>query len=189
MCYDKGMTTTTRRKADIDLYYDHGTEYPSVNVKVYESIQSVDLPLVEGLYKNPGDTEWQEARTHDLFTHDWLSNHEQDLGLAFDSAFEWACRDGFEMVEFLAKEMFGDHVHAWSVGRSGGHLIVDGLPDVETWDAIAVSRWHAFARKVEDIRADTMYRTVSGIYHNVFLAWLEEQEAEEGAELPVTLNA
>lgn len=42
-----------------------------------------------------------------------------------------------------------------SSGRSGGHLIVKGLPEVEHWDAIDLARWARYVRWVKGI-VDTL---------------------------------
>jgi hypothetical protein len=48
------------------------------------------------------------------------------------------------------------HVQVYSAGRSGGWLVVSGLPDVESWDAIALGRWVKFEEEVRAI-ADEGY--------------------------------
>lgn len=72
--------------------------------------------------------------------------------------FAWqSARENFwEQAPELARDIFGPHVNVFSAGRSGGWLIVEGLPDVESWDAIALGKWSKFARL---IAADIKWRT------------------------------
>ena len=46
----------------------------------------------------------------------------------------------------IARDIFGDEslkVKVYSEGRSGGWLIVKGLPDIEYWDAIMLGKWRS----------------------------------------------
>lgn len=80
---------------------------------------------------------------------------EQALTYAWESAAEgfWEYWQDKEELDFYFP---GYGARVWQDGRSGGWLIVEGLPDVETWDAIMVGRWAKFARAV---REDVDYRT------------------------------
>lgn len=186
VCYDYSMTTTTRNKAAIDLYRDGGTEYPSVNVKVYGNIDRVPLPLELGMVSSDGGQTFETITTEPGFTHDWIDANvsERDMNIWW----KMACQDGWEQAQAEADRLFPGKVTVYSAGRSGGHLIVDGLPPVDEWDAIAVTRWHRFADHVRLIVSDIPRAMVWLINANLYEPWAEEQEAEEGAELPVTLN-
>jgi hypothetical protein len=50
---------------------------------------------------------------------------------------------------------FREKVEVYSEGRSGSWLVVHGLPPVEEWDAVMVSRWAKFEN---DVLADVEYR-------------------------------
>jgi hypothetical protein len=49
----------------------------------------------------------------------------------------------------------GEKVTVDCQGRSGGWLVVLGLPPVEEWDAVMVSRWNKFQN---DVRNDVDYQ-------------------------------
>ena len=55
------------------------------------------------------------------------------------------------MGEVGAGEAYGDaadRLSVWSAGRSGGWLIVQGLPPVEEWRKADLARWSVFAREI-----------------------------------------
>lgn len=70
--------------------------------------------------------------------------NEKTAERAGQFAFEAACGIFWEDVEGTAKDVFGTAVRVWSEGRSGGWAVVDGLPDVEGWDAIQLGKWRRF---------------------------------------------
>jgi hypothetical protein len=104
-----------------------------------------------------------------------MVNCDEDL---FEKAKELAfnAEQGFfwdEAAQEIAERHLGANVTVYSAGRSSGHLIVEGLDDVETWNAIPVSAWWRFVRAIEaDIaeRCDTE-RTKENILAN---RWNEE---------------
>jgi len=106
------------RKADIDTWaaFNH-RRVPAVNVKVYH-------------YPTTGKVEGA------------FNCSESAASQALQFAFESAQQRFWEDVQDVARDIFGKHVKVYAEGRSGGWLIVDGInEDVESWDAIAVSRW------------------------------------------------
>lgn len=48
------------------------------------------------------------------------------------------------------------HVRVRSAGRSGGWLVVDGLPDVDDWDLQDLNRWRRFESLIREL-ADNWY--------------------------------
>jgi hypothetical protein len=74
----------------------------------------------------------------------------------------------WEFAQTLADDTFGAGAKVWSAGRSSGWCVVDGLPDVDSWDAIALGRWARFARDVRAIADDLPYQTFWGIAANVY---------------------
>lgn len=117
-----------RTKADIEFHAEHyRPARPAINVKVYH------YPDV-----------WQVMDTFDC--------GEELAQQALNYAFEAAQRDFWEdrvpaYVDMCLKEHFGN-VQAYSEGRSGGWLVVDGLgyrSDIEdSWDAIDLAKWRSF---------------------------------------------
>lgn len=147
-------------KADIQRHTDgwYGTYYPAVNVKVY---------------KFPSVSQVEEA---------WPEIDKKTAEKALEYAWENACERFWE--EFTDKETLeyyfpNDSVRVYSTGRSGGWLIVQGLPPVEEWDAIRVAQWGRFVKAVksevdyltsweqvkEDIEANEYYKPYSSRFN------------------------
>ena len=118
------------RKSEIETYGG----YPSVNVKVYGRFG----PSTEALTERFGCSEGAA---------------EKALEFAWDSAVELFWESWTDKDE-LAHYFPGYRLTVYGEGRQGGHLTVRGLPDLESWDAIMVSRWTRFAK---DIAADIKY--------------------------------
>lgn len=126
------------KKSDIEQYYDRHNWLPSVNVKVHDAWRWSTHGRSVAL-EDMGATEDEADRFHE-----WCEEHAEDDKLEW--LFEAACESGWESAQCDAHEVFGRNVRVESRGRCGGHLVVIGLPDIEEWDAIAVSRWARFAR-------------------------------------------
>lgn len=140
------------KKSDIDTHGERGRVYPAINVKVHR-MPWTDETIAEH-FKCSADVAQQAAR------------------FSFEAAQEQFWEDAKEQ----AAEIFGAGVKVYSGGRSGGWLEVDGLSDVESWDAIAVSAWarfNAWARQAIE------YLT-SWDYHREAIE--ANRWAEEGAE-------
>lgn len=93
-------------------------------------------------------------------------------------AWDGACRtfwDYWSDVENI-KEYFGSGVEAFSEGRSEGWLVVSGLPEWESWDAVMLSKWRRFEL---DVLADVKYRSSEEVVFDDIDA---NRWAEEGAE-------
>lgn len=158
------------RKVDIETYGG----LPSVNVKVYGRIADVTLPMDLGSSYPSGHPELVETSfTDDGFTVEWTRENLSDESL--DTWFWDACASGMEDAQSVAEDIFGTGVTVSQDGRSGGHLVVDGLPDIESWDAIAVSRWDRFITQVDAIVEDIPRATLWLIYANVYEGWAEDQ--------------
>ena len=69
---------------------------------------------------------------------------DKAAGYAFDSA----CEQFWENIPDVAREIFGP-CRVYSDGRSGGWLVVHDLPDVDTWDAVMLSKWAKFSKAVK----------------------------------------
>jgi hypothetical protein len=99
---------------------------------------------------------------------------QQALTYAFEHAQEMFWEQASEDIDGYFPGHGGCEV--FSEGRSGGWLVVKGLPDISEWDAILVSRWGKFERDMQSAVKD-------------FCSWdnvIEDIEAnrwaEEGAE-------
>jgi hypothetical protein len=117
------------RKDDIETRWEFmrgrgNTEVPAINVKVYS---------------------W--AHSSKIEEHFKCSEEVAERSLQF--AFESAQEVFWENIQETAEQMLGASVKVYQSGRSGGWLVVDGLPEVESWDAILVSKWGAFEKAVK----------------------------------------
>ena len=135
------------KKTDIEIHSDgygyHGGN-PDVNVKVYR----VDCDTSD-IVEKFGCSEAQAQKA---------------LNFAFESACEsfwdyWADTTGGNENGLTGSSEYayfpGERVEVYSEGRSAGWLVVHGLPPVEDWDAIMVSRWAKFQK---DVLADVHHR-------------------------------
>ena len=140
------------KKDDIDIYYERGFRggRPSVYVKVDR--------YATGLNAEDFDCS------------------EETLDMAREYSFEMQQWQFWEDAQDIAEHHLGKHVKVYSAGRSGGHLIVDGLEPVEDWDAIMVSAWGRFEAAV---KADIKYRCSNEVVAEDIRA---NRWNEEGAE-------
>lgn len=129
------------RKSDVETHAEgyYGPQLPAVNVKAYSYARGLS------------------AET--------FGCSEKDYERAVEFAFESAQTCFWEEVQGWANECFPDYsVKVYSAGRSGGWVVVEGLPLIESWDAIILGRWSRFARmcqaeveylsKAETVRED-----------------------------------
>ncbi len=86
----------------------------------------------------------------------------------FEGAYEIACEQGWEDAKELANDIFPPNAKVWSDGRSGGWLVVDGLPDVDDWDAIQLGYWSKFVKGVQCILDDLDYQFIWHLNVNVW---------------------
>ena len=57
----------------------------------------------------------------------------------------------WEDAEATARDIFGDKsLKVYSEGRSGGWLVVEGLPDIEYWDAIMLGKWRSLEVRLQN---------------------------------------
>ena len=133
-----------RDKASIALYgSSYETALPTINVKVRGSLfdviervqkefrcsEEVAERAVERAFEMECETFWA------YWTNQYPYNTNPENGPGY---------------------YFPDHdVSVESDGRMGGHLVVRGLPPVESWDAILVMRWWRF---VDAVCQDAEYR-------------------------------
>jgi hypothetical protein len=120
------------KKTDIDIYYERGFRggRPSVLVKCNR--------FAPGLRAEN------------------FNCSEETLDQAREYAYESTQQQFWEDAQDTADHYLGAGVKVYSAGRCGGHLIVDGLDPVETWNAIRVSTWGRFEAA---ILADIAFRS------------------------------
>lgn len=118
---------------------------------------------------------------------EWCEAHLNESEL--EGWWNLACEDGVELAASDAEEVFGQRVDVYRVGRSGGWLVVKGLPDVDEWDAVMVAKWGKFARWARATADAIPEMTLSLIAINRYEPWLAEQEAKAAecaaARLPI----
>lgn len=96
---------------------------------------------------------------------------------ALEFWFESACECFWESIGDTITHCFpGYDVKYYSEGRSGGWLVLHGLPDIESWDAILIARFAKFERLVH---ADIKWRSTREQIANDIEA---NQWARPGAE-------
>lgn len=149
-------------KSDVDTHSGgYGSrQYPAINVKVYHFVS---------IYKVVDKFGCSEDQA------------ERALQFAFDAAQE---RFWHDFAQEYAEDVFKESVKVYSAGRSSGWLIVDKLPDIETWDAIMLGKWRKFEKGVkreieyytspeyvlDNIEANQWYKDGSEQYNFVDLA-------------------
>lgn len=138
-------------KEALDIRYDRGAYRPAINVKAYR------WPSIAGIAERFG------------CSHDAAQR-------ALEYARESAQQRFWEDVQETAEHYLGE-VKVWQEGRSGGWLVVDGLPEIESWDAIQLSKWARFEKAV---RTEIGYLTSA---ESVCEDIDANQWTEEGAEL------
>lgn len=123
-------------KQDVKFHRDgYGPSRPAINVKV----RNLNWPIAEEL----GVSE---------------EIAEQAGNLAFEMA---QVNFWNEDAPNLADDCFGDDVKTFSEGRQSGWLVVHGLDDFETWDAVQLAKWRRFEVGIWNlIRELTDWQTV-----------------------------
>lgn len=131
-----------------------GTAYPAVNVKVYH-FTSVDKVI------------------------DRFGCSEATAERALEHSFNMQQECFWEDAQGVADHYLGKSHKVYSEGRSGGWLIVDGLPETCDWDAVALHRWACFAQAID---RDVKWRTSADVVFGDIEAngWVEDREAVEG---------
>lgn len=137
------MTPTTARifNAETVTVETHGSNgpyhpLPAVNVKVRRGFDALSPEQWEGLRLEIASYEPAiPAETCVRFGLEYCERFERERPSPFYEVwYTEACSAGFEQAEELARELFGRAVKCSTAGRSGGWLVVEGLPDVSEWD-------------------------------------------------------
>lgn len=166
----------TYTRDDVQMHADNfRSARPAVNVKVYKSWD--DRQTWEQFYREERDPEDAD------FTPEWVEEHVSEETL--DRVFWQCCEWEFEYLEGWATgsdcaddALFpDDRVKLWQEGRSGGWVVVDGLPDIEEWDAVRLARWRKFERIAREIADGIPYQVASSLYINEY-RYAKEEAAE-----------
>jgi len=165
-----------RRTYTRDDVQTHGTGYagpslPAVNIKVYGTLRDAW-----------SDFEREES-PDEGFTLDWIEENLSDD--TFDALFWNVCAAEFEyLVAYATTDedaifpaaKYG-RLSIEQEGRSGGWAVVDGLPDVDEWDAILLARWRKFERIAREITEGVPFQMLASIYLNHW-EWERDEEIE-----------
>lgn len=150
------------RQADVETHNESGPyspHRPAINVKMYH-----------GSNTSPPDTE-------DVMEKFSCSKEAAERALQFSID---ANREAFwEQAVFDAEFIFssiGYKAKVYSAGRSGGWLVVEGLPDLEKWDAVMLGKWSMFTKNCR--RAMEYLCSKESIFEGIE----SNRWAEEGAE-------
>jgi hypothetical protein len=166
----------TYTKEDVRFHSDgFRPSNPAVNVKVYASIDSVTLPLDLGSSYPVGHPELIEHHKSDpRFTHEWVRTRVSDDVL--DARFWQACESEVEFVIGEAEDIFSDYsITVQQTGRMGGWLEVEGLPDLEDWDAVLLGKWRKFEKLARTVADDIPRTVLDSVYVNDFETWKESR--------------
>lgn len=166
------------KKADVKRSYHQGSGGdPMINVKHHLWVPDLVRRWRDDGHEFSGDAEfwdWLACAWNDDF--DYPLEHANEL--AQTACWEFAADYAHEVWPDYSTELVDEkrwsaehqsmrftgekvprkryHVQVYAAGRSGGWLVVSGLPDVEAWDAIDLARWRRFERLIRDL-ADSEY--------------------------------
>jgi hypothetical protein len=170
------------RKSDVETHYDGRTRRPAVNVKHH-----LWIPDLVRKYKGQGNHEFSD----DAGFWAWVEERyeAQDHDNELDGPDEWARESCWELAQETADEVwdhlpwrYGDKrethpVKVWSEGRSGGWCVVEGLPDIDEWDAVALAKWAKFEKIVKQIAHEEYpYQYVWNLEVNVWERVRDERQ-------------
>lgn len=115
-------------KDDVEFHEEryYGPQFPAINVKVYHF---PDIDQVEDEFNCSEEIA------------------EQALQYAFEAAQETFWN---ETAQEIADDTFEYKVEVYSAGRSAGWLIVQGLEEFESWDAVQLAKWRSFENKIKE---------------------------------------
>jgi hypothetical protein len=143
---------------------------PAVNVKVYKRIDSVEFPLHLGSSYPVGRPDLMEdIYTDDDFTPEWIEENisEDYLGGVF-----WlVCEFGYEQLQDIAEEIFGEKVKVYAEGRSGGWAAIGN------WRGSNEEEWSEKDLKAFELFSNAARVVADNIPHDMFVSiYLNEWE-------------
>lgn len=202
------------RKSNIERSYHNGHRgHPMINVKQHLWVSDLIRKWRDAGHEFSGDTafwDWVEE-TYDADATEYGSEFDLADEWAREGCWERAKDIAHEIWPQYSTEMVDEkayfpeyppgcrwrftgnkvprkryHVQAYSAGRSGGWLVVDGLPDIDDWDAIALNDWRRFHKCVRAIADEEYpYDFIWQLHENVYEPNVVEparRAADRGAE-------
>lgn len=122
----------------------------------------------------PGGSYHVHEMGEDKAFWEWLDALDDQGGWEYPSgplciAEEIARESAWEDAHEMAYEVWGSKtVRIYSEGRSGGWLVVDGLGDIDDWDAVELMRWVKFNNLIKGILDDLDYQFAWHAHANVY---------------------
>lgn len=116
------------KKSDVEFHSERWgrPELPAINVKCYNFAKGLDV-----------DKEFNCS--------------EDQAEKAFNFAWEAACAQFWEDAQEIVTDIFGPKVKCYSQGRSGGWLVVHGLPEFEQWNAVNLAKWSSLCKRIKGL--------------------------------------
>lgn len=143
------MSRQTYTRKSVQTHFDGGRSAPAVNIKCHlygpdDDAFTDDLLTTVGA-NHAGDGPGFLAWWRDPETWGDTDRYPSMFSCWFDAAAE----EAFDYFREYAAECFPDYAaKVWQEGRSGGWAVVEGLPELDCWDAVMLARWRHFERLV-----------------------------------------
>jgi len=177
---------------EITTHYDRGRR-PAVNIKIYppnnwSELLPLELGQVADLLPDGTTGEPRTFTTEPGFTWAWVEANVSES--AQDSWWQATCEDHFQQARDLAEDIFGPKVSVWQEGRSGGWLVVDGLPeDTDEWPEELRTNWFRFEEDVKALVADVPRGFLWNLHANVYEPRLESYSTTVPVNLTIDPEA
>lgn len=138
------------KRDNVTIRREGGREYPALNVKVYGMKWSADdiartFNCAADVAERAAEFAYESARSQ---FWDYLAPDALNFALYGDEGASHYAPTGLERPP----------VTVYSAGRSGGWLIVEGLPPVDDWDDEMRAKWARFEQLIRDSIADVLDR-------------------------------
>lgn len=172
------------RKADVQRSYHNGSRgEPMLNIKV-DAWPWPNEALAKEVENETGESGFAA----------WCADQDEDT---LQTWWDVACESNFEQATEDAGYVFGDaygHVahdkrRVWQAGRSGGWLYVTHLPDVDSWDAIALGKWARYARIVAGLVDDVPRLALELLAINAYAAECDARDRLDAKRETVMADA
>lgn len=191
--FTRAMPKTTFSRDDVRTHVSgySGPSLPAVNVKCH--VWQYDF--TDDLLRSVGS---EQGYDPDEFVSWWHSKEsdpdefDRFLNVWWECAAESAWEDFQSDAEFIFDRW---NVTVEQEGRSGGWLVLRGLPDVDEWDAVLLGKYRKFAKWCNSIveAAPESIATLAAINsYESFVSEVErevEQECKRSYFMPAPVDA
>lgn len=173
------MSETDKPAFEVQMHSDMGrTQHPAFNIKVRQGPESVTLPIELGSVADTVDGPMRKIFTDPEFTLDWI---EENVGPGDKNGiWENVCEANYDYAKQQLEELFSLDVSISTEGRSGGWMVIDGLPeDISEWDDELRRQWVEAGEIVKACVEDVPRAYLVSIYSDSF----------EGRTTPAPMDA